>query len=298
MDQLPVELLEIILLSIPRTSLKDLSRVSRLFRVLCSPLIFQSIQVGITSAQLEGLLEISKSSYASFVRAIRYEATALLDPTEKEKVMQTSQDILLRSLPNLPNLQTLEINLVHGIKDQFGHASGCMIPYHDYYLSPLEKLLTAAVVAQENGVMIRAFHISGIYHLAAIEDCFLQALASKTFSDVEEIRVISTSAMFPFLSDLTLLKLRHLELIDIWLSLPTFERFIRQAVRLESVYLEDVWLIDELAGYAGGEFGVSKGLAISIVEVLARLGRPLEMTITHCGTTRRFVKSRGAVLQV
>jgi hypothetical protein len=216
---------------------------------------------------------------------------------EKEKILRTSQDILCMSLRDLPNLHTLEINLVNGIKDQFGHASGCMLPYHDYYLGPLEKLLTAAVMARKNSVMIRAFHISGFYHQAAIEDCFLQALASKALPDVEEICITSTSPMLPFLNKLPLLKLQHLELIDIWLSLPALENFIRQAVHLKSLYLEDVWLVDELAAHPGGEFGISKGLATTIIEVLTRLSRPLEMTITHCGNTRQFGSNGTTVFQ-
>ena len=82
MNCLPLELLEIIISFVPPNSLKSVSSVNRLLRDLCSPLIFRSIQVGIAPTQFEGLLEISKSSYAPFVRVIRYEANALLDPSE------------------------------------------------------------------------------------------------------------------------------------------------------------------------------------------------------------------------
>ncbi|KAL4931020.1 uncharacterized protein BDV17DRAFT_297505 [Aspergillus undulatus] len=271
-----VELLEIIISFVPQTSLEALSSVSRLFRYLCGPLLFQSVQVGHSQAQLEGLLQISKSLYAPNVRVLRYEANALLDPCRR-KFLETSQGLLVMSLPNLPNLQTIEMNLAHGIKDQFGHASGYMPPSHDCYLNHLEKLLTAAAVAQENGIVIRAFYISGFYHQAAIEDCFLQALASKALSDVEEIRIISTSPILPFL-----------RLIDIWLSLTTLEEFLHNAKQLRSLYMEDIWIIDELVTH-GGEFGLSKGLNISIVGILERLKRPLEIKLNYCGSTRYFV---------
>ena len=72
----------------------------------------------------------------------------------KRKILQAS-DILSETLPCLSNLSTIGINLVHGIKDQFGHASGYMLPHQDYYHGPLEKLLTATLLAQQNGVTIR-----------------------------------------------------------------------------------------------------------------------------------------------
>ncbi|KAL4927726.1 F-box protein [Aspergillus undulatus] len=287
MDFLPIELLEIIISFVPHTSLKALSSVSRLFRCLCSPLLFQSVQVGHSQAQLEGLLQISKSLYAPNVKALRYEANALLDPCRR-KFLETSQGLLLMSLPNLPNLQTIEMNLADGIKDQFGHASGYMPPSHDCYLSHFEKLLTATVLAQESGIVIRAFHISGFYHQAAIEDCFLQALASKALSNVEEIRIISTSPIFPFLGVIPLLRLQRVELIDIWLSLMTLERFLHNAKQLRSLYMEDIWIIDELVS-DGGEFGLSKGLNVSIVGILQRLKRPLEIKLNYCGSTRYFI---------
>lgn len=56
MNCLPLELLEIIIPFVPSDSLQRLSSVSRSFRDLCSPLLFQSIQVGIAPAQFEGLL--------------------------------------------------------------------------------------------------------------------------------------------------------------------------------------------------------------------------------------------------
>ncbi|KAL2801905.1 hypothetical protein BJX63DRAFT_416249 [Aspergillus granulosus] len=40
---------------------------------------------------------------------------------------------------------------------------------------------------------------------------------------------------------------------------------------------------------AGGEFGMSKGVIILIIEILARLDRPFEITTTYCESTRRFV---------
>lgn len=81
MNCLPLELLEIIISFLPSNSLKRLSSVNRLYRGLCIPLLFRSVQVGITPAQFERLLQISDSSYAPFVKAIRYEANALLDPS-------------------------------------------------------------------------------------------------------------------------------------------------------------------------------------------------------------------------
>lgn len=204
---------------------------------------------------------------------------------EKRKILQAS-DTLLVSLPHLPNLNTIEINLVHGIKDQFGHASGYMLPHQDYYHHPLEKLLTATLMAQQNGVTVKAFHISGFYHQGAIDDCFLQALASRVLSNVKEIRIISTSPIFPFISGMRLVQLQRLELIDIWLSLADLEELTRHAEYLGSLHLEDIWLVDELA-YRGP--GVAKGTTISILEILARIYRPLEITITSCGMTRRFV---------
>ncbi len=202
---------------------------------------------------------------------------------EKRKILQAS-DILTETLPCLSNLSTIEINLVHGIKDQFGHASGYMLPHQDYYHGPLEKLLTATLMAQQNGVTIQTFHISGFYHQAAIDDCLLQALASRVLSEVKEIRIISTSPMFPFISGMPLVQLQRLELIDIWLSLAALEELILHAEYLESLHLEDIWLIDELTNH-----GLGKGINVSIGEILARLDRPLEITITYCGSTRRFV---------
>ncbi|KAL4778439.1 hypothetical protein BJX76DRAFT_352609 [Aspergillus varians] len=275
MNCLPLELLEIIISFVPPNSLKRLSSVNKLLRDLCRPLIFRSIQVGIAPAQFEGLLEISNSSYAPFVRAIRYEANALLDPTS---------GILSETLPHLSNLSTIEINLVHGIKDQFGHASGYMLPHQDYYHGPLEKLLTATLLAQQNGVTIQAFHISGFYHQAAIDDCFLQALASRVLSEVKEIRIISTSPIFPFISGMPLVRLQRLELIDIWLSLAALDELIHHAEYLESLHLEDVWLVDELTNH-----GLGKGIYVSISEILARLDRPLEITVTYSDSKRRFV---------
>ncbi|KAL4923619.1 uncharacterized protein BDV17DRAFT_276515 [Aspergillus undulatus] len=119
---------------------------------------------------------------------------------EKRKFPQAS-DVLSETLPRLPNLNTIEMNLVHGIKDQFGHASGYMLPHQDYYHGPLEKLLTAALMAQQNRVTVQAFHISGFYHQVAIDDCFLQALASRALSEVKEIRIISASPIFLLLAE-------------------------------------------------------------------------------------------------
>ncbi|KAL4806942.1 hypothetical protein BDV18DRAFT_152217 [Aspergillus unguis] len=295
MNCLPLELLEIIISFVPPKSLKRLSIVNRLLRDLCSPLIFRSIQVGIAQAQFDKLFKISKSSYAPFVRVIRYEANALLDPIhpsniqsrmdEKRKILQAS-DILSEALPRLSNLNTIEIDLVHGIKDQFGHASGYMLPHQDYYHGPLEKLLTATLLAQQNGVTVQAFRISGFYHQAAIDDCFLQALASRVLSEVKEIRITSTSPIFPFISGMPLMQLQRLELIDIWLSLEALEDLVRHAEHLKSLHLENIWLVDELANQGPG---MSKGTTISVLELLARLYRPLEITITYCERTQQFV---------
>ncbi|KAL4935873.1 hypothetical protein BDV06DRAFT_217105 [Aspergillus oleicola] len=267
MDSLPIELIEVIISFVPQTSLRTFS------------------SVGYTQAQLEGLLQISRSSYTSNIRALCYEANALVNPYRR--CFETSKGLLLLSLPNLPNLQTIEINLTNGLKDQFGHASGYMPPGQDSYLNHLEKLLTAAAVARENEIIIRAFYISGFYHQAAIEDCFLQALALKALSSIKEIRVILTSPILPFIERIPLLRLQRVELIDIWLSLGTLEGLLRKAQELRSLYMEDIWLIDELVS-CGGEFGLSKGLVVSIVGVLERLGRPLDVILKYCEKTCHF----------
>ncbi|KAL4960584.1 F-box protein [Aspergillus stella-maris] len=286
MISLPIELIELIVSFVPHTSLRTFSSVCRLFRYLCRSLLFQSVQIGHTQAQLEGLLQISKSSYASNVRALRYEANSLVDPC-KQRYLETSQGLLLLSLPHLPNLHTLEISLTNDLKDQFGHASVYMPSGKDCYLSHLEKLLTAAVAARRNGIIIRSLYISGFYHQAAIEDCFLQALALNALSSIEELRVISTSPMLPLLERLHLLRLQRVELIDVWLSLSTLEGLLRNSKGLRSLYLEDIWLVDELVG-SSGEFGLSKGLVVSIVGVLERLDRPLDVTLKYCEKTCHF----------
>lgn len=82
-----------------------------------------------------------------------------------------------------------------------------------------------------------------------------------------------------------LVRLQRLELIDIWLSLAALDELIHHAEYLESLHLEDIWLVDELTSH-----GLGKGINVSISEILARLDRPLEITITYCDSTRRFVR--------
>jgi hypothetical protein len=81
LDCLPIELLRIIVLCVSeRGSLKSLSRVNRLLRQLCVPFLFQTLQVGFSIPELDRLLRVAKSQFAPYVRALSYQASALVDP--------------------------------------------------------------------------------------------------------------------------------------------------------------------------------------------------------------------------
>jgi hypothetical protein len=77
----PVELLHIIVSYIPdKRALNHLSITNKLFRVLCAPHLFQSLNIPFSMAGFNCLSQASQSWIAPYVRSISYEACELVDP--------------------------------------------------------------------------------------------------------------------------------------------------------------------------------------------------------------------------
>ncbi|KAL4744427.1 hypothetical protein BDW72DRAFT_209026 [Aspergillus terricola var. indicus] len=248
---LPIELLEMIVSFIPENaSLKALSRVTKLFRQLCAPKLFQSLQVGFSIPKLDRLLEVSNSQLARYVKVIHYEAPALVDPQQQE-ILQADRDTraLVTSLPCFPNLHTLRLSFVDGIEDQFKWlANRILLDGHSMFPNHLERLLTAVAVARGREVIIRSFEICGFHSRAAAEDQFLQELAMEALQNVEELRLVDSPALLPFLNRVSFPRLGRVEIASCWLSVPPMEEFIQlHADSLRFLHLRNTWvLVEEL----------------------------------------------------
>ncbi|KAF7177428.1 hypothetical protein CNMCM7691_005633 [Aspergillus felis] len=309
---LPVELLEIIVSSIPE--------------------MFQCLNVGFSTVGLERLLKVSKSYLALHVKAISYEASALVDPLashwgtfrgclytpndfardqmdmygvrksqrlpystifsyfrlrceEQQHIIRFDQDTraLVASLPYFPNLHAVQLRFTDGIEDRFQSlANRMLLDGHPMFPNHLEKLLTAITVAQENGVTIRTFEISGFYSRVPTEDRSLHQLATEALQKVEKLRLVDSPAMMPFVNRLSLPCLRRLELANCWLSVPALEECIRlRADSLQSLHFENTWILEEEISHEG--IHISMGCTKTLLDHLARVpgARRLRLTASR-----------------
>ena len=80
LDHFPVELLVMIVEYLhPDKSLRELSRVNKQFRALCTPYIFQELRISFSRAGFERLEQASVSPMIQHVKTICYEAPELID---------------------------------------------------------------------------------------------------------------------------------------------------------------------------------------------------------------------------
>ncbi|KAH3511103.1 hypothetical protein KXV55_002475 [Aspergillus fumigatus] len=81
MQQLPTEILIIIVRELSLLdSVEYLSLVNHRLRMICSPYLFQKLNIPFSLAGLERLCHISSSHLAAHVRTLRYEPTELIEP--------------------------------------------------------------------------------------------------------------------------------------------------------------------------------------------------------------------------
>lgn len=80
MNHLPMELLHMVAVQLPKQELKSLSLVSRKFRVLCSPYLFHTLEVSFSLAGFYHLEQFSLSHIAQYVKTVCYKAPELIDP--------------------------------------------------------------------------------------------------------------------------------------------------------------------------------------------------------------------------
>ncbi|KAK9646477.1 hypothetical protein HCH54_005222 [Aspergillus fumigatus] len=81
MQQLPTEILIIIVRELSLLdSVECLSLVNQRLRMICSPYLFQKLNIPFSLAGLERLCHISSSHLAVHVRTLRYEPTELIEP--------------------------------------------------------------------------------------------------------------------------------------------------------------------------------------------------------------------------
>jgi hypothetical protein len=81
MQQLPTEILIIIVRELSLLdSVECLSLVNQRLRMICSPYLFQKLNIPFSLAGLERLRQISSSPLATHVRTLRYDPTELIEP--------------------------------------------------------------------------------------------------------------------------------------------------------------------------------------------------------------------------
>jgi hypothetical protein len=191
---------------------------------------------------------------------------------EQQEILETERDTrtLIASLPHFANLHTIQLHFADGIEDRFQWlANRMLLDGHPLFPNHLERLLTAVVVARQNDIAIRTFEIRGFYSRAVTKDSYLRELAGEAFSSVEELRLVDSPAMLAFVNQVPFPCLRRVELANCWLSIPTLQKFTRlHSGRLESVHLENTWVLEETV-HAGG-IHISMGCAKSILDQIAR----------------------------
>ncbi|KAL4948723.1 hypothetical protein BDW69DRAFT_198676 [Aspergillus filifer] len=317
LDNLPIELLEIIVSFIPgKASLKSLSSVSSLFRQLCTPILFKFLSSGFSTQGLNHLLEISNSQLARYVQVIYYEAPALVDPLAGDwdtfraclytpaefawdrRHLQTLQKDQEHSYPSIFSyfcfrcqeqqriLQANEdtkalLSFVDGIDDRFEWlANHMLLDGNSIFPNHLERLLAAISVVREHGVTIRLFEICGFNSRAASEDEYLQQLAVEALQDVEELRLVDSPALLPFLNRVLFPCLCRVELASCWLSLPALEEFLQlHAESLQFLHLADTWVLVEELNNEGIHLsaGSPKMILRQLVSILKHLAHLREL---------------------
>ncbi|KAL4802849.1 hypothetical protein BDV18DRAFT_163809 [Aspergillus unguis] len=192
---------------------------------------------------LYGLKKDSGLSYRSIFSYFR------LRCEEQQEILRLDRDTrdLVISLPYFPNLHILQLSFVDGIEDRFQWlANRMLLDGHSLFPNHLERLLTAIAVARKRDVTVRTFEICGFYSRAATEDLFLQQLATEALQNVEEIRLVDSPALLPFLNRVWLPCLYQVELASCWLSVPALEEFIQNhGDSLRSLHLENTWILHE-----------------------------------------------------
>lgn len=168
---------------------------------------------------------------------------------EQQEILRLDRDTsdLVTSLPCFPNLHIFQLSFVDGIEDRFEWlANRMLLDGHSLFPNHLERLLTAIAVARKRDVTVRTFEICGFYSRAVTEDQFLQQLATEALQNVEELRLVDSPALLPFLNRVWFPCLYQVELASCWLSVPALEEFIQNhADSLRSLHLEDTWVLYE-----------------------------------------------------
>ncbi|KAL4740391.1 hypothetical protein BDV11DRAFT_204312 [Aspergillus similis] len=168
---------------------------------------------------------------------------------EQQEILQSDQDTraLVTSLPCFPNFHTLQLSFVDGVEEQFEWlANRMLLDGHSMFPNHLERLLTAIAVARERDVTIRSFEICGFYSRTATEDQFLKQLATEALQNMEELRLVDSPALLPFLNRVPFPRLCRVELASCWLSIPALEEFVQlHTDSLRFLHLEDTWVLVE-----------------------------------------------------
>ncbi|KAL4893425.1 hypothetical protein BDV59DRAFT_207879 [Aspergillus ambiguus] len=158
---------------------------------------------------------------------------------------------LIASFPRFPNLGSVHVSFVDGIKSPFRWFTGRVL--QDDPDGPgcakdhLTKLATAMIAAKAKGVKIHTFEMSGLYtRIDSGDSSILKRLVGKAFHDIQDLRIINSPTMLEFLTQVHMSGLRRFELGNCWLSIESLQKFVQcQKGSLRILHLEDVWMINE-----------------------------------------------------
>ncbi|KAB8072499.1 hypothetical protein BDV29DRAFT_158520 [Aspergillus leporis] len=198
---------------------------------------------------LEDLFWTFGGSEASYLAVFSY-FRFLSSEQRKCQWKGRDREDLVASFPRFPNLRSVHVWFVDGIKSPFRWFTGRVL--QDDPDGPgcakdhLTKLATAMIAAKANGVKTHAFEMLGLYTRIDQGDSMLRSLVGKAFHHIRDLRIINSPTLLEFLTHVHMPSLRRFELGNCWLSIESLEEFVQcHRASLRVLHLEDVWMITE-----------------------------------------------------
>ncbi|KAE8396864.1 hypothetical protein BDV37DRAFT_277335 [Aspergillus pseudonomiae] len=278
LHSLPVELLIIIVQLVhEESSLKPLSGVNRLFRQLCTPILFSKLRIACSTVGLDRLASASESSIRS---------------REQDSIIRSARDlqVLRTSLPRFSRLHSILLCFINGLKSPFQPLSDrVLLDGQSFFADHVKTLATAVVAARRQGIVIDTLAISGYYPNHLSPDYHLSHLLDDAFADVEELRLEDSPALLEYFTRNPLQHLQRLEFGSYWMSVLKLERFVyAHKATLRYLHLEDIWYIHTEDPTSGIDLSIADTKkALESISHIRQWGILRELTINrqitgHC----------------
>ncbi|KAI9040414.1 uncharacterized protein KD926_008237 [Aspergillus affinis] len=204
---------------------------------------------------------------------------------EQRLVQEKARDTeaLITSIPRFSNLETVELVFIDGIQSPFRWFAGRVLDGMHALTEHLVKMTAAMMVAELDGVTVRAFTISGFYSRLEPADPVLLDWVGHALRHVEELKAINSPTILELLSRVSLPSLQRFELASCWISLENLEEFVRKhAASLRFLHLEETWLLHEKINEDGIFLSMASAQSVfNNLEVIWNIGILDELTINR-----------------